>query len=92
MKNKQLQELLSKYPDDMDVIIKYGYYEDGPFDGEIVVGEQELYHCHYTTKWQSHIDYYSIHEGPCIYKDDIGGKVVKIEIPTELKKFIILDA
>ena len=91
MKNKQLQELLRKYPDDVEVLICYGS-EDGPFDGEIVVGEQSLYHCRYTTKWQSHIDYYSISEGPCIYKDDVGGRIVKVEIPTEPKKFIILDA
>lgn len=87
MKNKELQELLKKHPDDMEVLINFNI----DYDGEITVEKKNLYHCNYTTKWQSNIDFYSETDENVCYKDDIDGKIVAIKIPTERKEFIILD-
>ena len=87
MKNKDLQEFLKQHPDDMEVLIDY----DTVYDGELIIIRKELYHCNYTTKWQSNIDFYSIYDEPAVYKDEIDGKIVEMKIPTEKKEFIILD-
>ena len=88
MKNKDLQEFLKHHPDDMEVLIEYG---GGVYDGELTLKRKDLYHCNYTTKWQSNFDFYSEHDEDCVYKDEIDGKIVAIRIPTEKKEFIILD-
>lgn len=87
MKNKDLQEFLKQHPDDMEVLIDY----DTVYDGELIIIRKDLYHCNYTTKWQSNIDFYSIYDEPAVYKDEIDGKIVEMKIPTEKKEFIILD-
>ena len=88
MKNKDLQEFLKQYPDDIEVLI---YYGDQIYDGELIIIKKDLYHCNYSTKWQNYIDFYSIYDEPCIYKDEVNGKIVQMKIPTEKKEFIILD-
>ncbi len=88
MKNKDLQEFLQKYPDDIEVLI---YYGDQIYDGELIIIKKDLYHCNYSTKRQNYIDFYSIYDEPCIYKDEVNGKIVQMKIPTEKKEFIILD-
>lgn len=88
MINKKLQELLQQYPDDMEVLIDYGQEIYG---AELIVKRQDLYHCNYTTKWQNNIDYYSLYEEPCVYKDQVNGKIVVMKVPTTKKEFIILD-
>jgi len=88
MKNKDLQEFLQKYPDDMEVLINYG---DQIYDGELIIIRKDLYHCNYSTKWQNYIDFYSIYDEPAVYKDEVDGKIVQMKVPTEKKEFIILD-
>ena len=87
MKNKDLQEFLQKYPDDMEILIDCGFY----YDGELIIKKKELYHCNCTSKFQSNFDFYSEKDEPCIYKDLVNGKIVQMKIPTEKKEFIILD-
>lgn len=87
MKNKDLQEFLKQHPDDMEVLIDYNTC----YEGELVVKKKDLYHCNYTTKWQSNIDFYSEHDEDCVYKDEIDSKIVVMKIPTEKKEFIVLD-
>lgn len=88
MKNKDLQEFLQKYPDDIEFLI---YYGDQIYDGELTIKKKELYHCNCTSKFQSNFDFYSEKDEPCIYKDLVNGKIVEMKIPTEKKEFIILD-
>ena len=88
MKNKDLQELLKQYPDDMEVLMDGGYCY---YDGELTIKKKELYHCNCTSKFQSNFDFYSEDDEPCVYKDLVNGKIVEMKIPTEKKEFIILD-
>ena len=88
MKIKDLIEKLQEYPDDMEVLINYG---DQVYDGEIIVNRKDLYHCNSTSKWQSNFDFYSEYDEPCVYKDEVDGKIVVMKVPTERKEFIILD-
>lgn len=88
MKNKDLQEFLKQHPDDMEVLIDYG---NKIYDGELIIIRKDLYHCNYTTKWQSNVDFYSIYDEPAVYKDEVDGKIVEMKVPTEKKEFIILD-
>lgn len=88
MKVKNLIEKLQKFPDDMEVLISYG---DQFYEGEIIVNRKGLYHCNSTSKWQSNFDFYSEHDEPCVYKDEVDGKIVVMKVPTEKKEFIVLD-
>lgn len=88
MKNKDLQELLQQYPDNIEVLIDYG---NQIYDGELIVKKQNLYHCNYSTRWQNDIDSYSIYEESCVYKDEVDGKIVVMKVPMKKKEFIILD-
>lgn len=88
MNIKELKEKLNEFPDDMEVLIDYG---NEIYDGEFIIIRKDLYHCNYTTKWQSNIDFYSIYDEPAVYKDDVDGKIVEMKVPTEKKEFIIFD-
>ena len=87
MKVKELIEKLQQYPEDMEVLIDW----DPIYDGEIIVTKKDLYHCNCTSKFQSNFDFYSEYDEPCVYKDEVGGKIVEIKVPTEKKEFVILD-
>ena len=87
MRIKELIEILKEFPEDMKVIIgDCEWYEN-----EFNVSKIELNHCNYTTKWTSNIDYFSQDEDTCVYKDEIDGKIVSIEIPMKRKEFVILE-
>lgn len=88
MKVKELKEKLNEFPDDMGVLI---YYGEQTYDGNIILKKKDLYHCNYTTKWQSNIDSYSEYDEPCVYKDDVNGKIVAMKIPMEKKEFIVFE-
>lgn len=86
MRIKDLIEKLNQFPEDLEVIIgDCDWYEN-----EFNVSKIELNHCNYTTKWESNIDYLSQDEDTCVYKDEIDGKIVSVEIPMERKEFVIL--
>lgn len=87
MKVKELIEKLQKYPEDMEVLINW----DSIYDGEIIVTRKDLYHCNCTSKWQSNFDFYSEYDEPCVYKDEVDGKIVAMKVPTERKEFVVLD-
>lgn len=87
MKVKELIEKLQKYPEDMEVLINW----DSIYDGEIIVTRKDLYHCNCTSKWQSNFDFYSEYNEPCVYKDEVDGKIVAMKVPTERKEFVVLD-
>ena len=88
MKVKELIEKLQEYPEDMEVLIDYGSQN---YDGEIIVKRKDLYHCNCTSKWQSNFDFYSEYDEPCVYKDEVDGKIIVMKVPTEKKEFIVLD-
>jgi uncharacterized protein YabN with tetrapyrrole methylase and pyrophosphatase domain len=87
MKIKHLKEALSKYPDDMEVLVVCGT----SYDGEITIRGKSLYHANYTSKWQSCVDFYSECDEPCVYKDEVNGKIMEMKVSTERKEFVILD-
>jgi hypothetical protein len=92
MLNKRLQEILSQYPDDFEVILatrrKHGYC----FENEFTIDNMEVNHCSYTTKWQSNIDHYSFVDTKCEYRDEFDGKLVDLEIPMVTKRVIVLES
>jgi len=92
MLNKRLQELLSRYSDDTEVILatrrKHGYC----FENEFTIDHMEVNPCGYTTKWQSNIDHYSFVDTKCEYRDEFDGKLVDLEIPMVTKRVIVLEA
>jgi hypothetical protein len=87
MKNRALQEILSQYPDDLEVLVDYG----NMWDGEFIIHKKSLYHCSYTSKWEGNVDFYSIWAESCCYRDEIERKIVTIEIPTVKKEFLVID-
>lgn len=88
MKLKDLKEKLSKYPDDMEVIVSH---LDG-IEGEFAIFSSSIYHCNYTTKWQSEIDYYSLNEETWhYYCDEFEGKKQDVQIPMTKKDVLIIE-
>ena len=91
MKIKYLKETLSKYPDDLEVVILYKDNYDEHIEDEFSIFPSSLNHCNYTTKWQSNIDYYSFTEKTFEYRDDIGNKICQVHIPMTKKDVLIIE-
>jgi hypothetical protein len=91
MLNKRLQELLSQYPDDTEVILVTRRKHSYCFENEFSIDNMEVNHCNYTTKWQSNIDHYSFVNTKCEYRDEVKGELVNLEIPMVTKRVIVLE-
>jgi hypothetical protein len=93
MNVKELKEKLNEFPDDMEVLITYRdpVYNHLRIEDYCNVTKSSVHHGNYTTKWQSNIDYYSFEDDVCIYRDEIGGKLVAMKVSTEKKEFVILE-
>ena len=91
MKLIHLKALLDNYPDDMEVLIVYKDNFREHIEDEFAIRQSRIYHCVYTTKWQSNIEYYSFTENICEYRDEIEGKLVDGEIVMERKEVVILE-
>lgn len=91
MNNKALQEILKKYPDDMEVLIVYkgGYSE--VLEDDFGVYGTTANHCTYSHKWANDISYYSFLEKSFVYKDQVEGKLVDVELAMQTKDVILLE-
>lgn len=91
MKNSELQEILKKYPDDIDVLIGNSD-SDGVFIDDLYdIVKEEVNFANYSTKWQNEIDYYSYGEEDSItYRDELNGKLTEVTIPTTKKEVLLL--
>lgn len=91
MKNSDLQEILKKYPDDIDVLIGNQDFQGVFIDEFYDVVKEEVNYANYSTKWQNEIDYYSYGEEDFItYRDELNGKITKVTIPTTKKDVLLL--
>lgn len=90
MLNKRLQELLSQYPWDCEVILASSSEHGYRFENLFSVDSTEINHCNVTTKWESNVDYYSFTDTKCVYRDQVDGKIVELEVPMSKEKVIVL--
>lgn len=91
MRNKSLQEILKKYPDDMEVLIVYKGIHREIIEDDFGVYGTTANHCTYSHKWANEISYYSFKDVSFGYKDQIGVKLVDVELAMQTKDVVILE-
>ena len=91
MKNKDLQELLQKYPDDMDVVISHfdGYERCYTWDMGFLKGTLDC--ATYTSKFQSNMEEYDLNKDFIEFVDEIEGEKSLVRVPTFKKEVVILE-
>lgn len=91
MKNKDLQEFLKQYPDDIEVLItRYDGFEmcaDWDFDCR----KTSLSYATYTSKYESNMEEYDFDKTSIDFVDEVNGKKVIVPVPTTKKDVLILD-
>lgn len=87
MTNKQLQQILQQYPEDIEILFE----ENCDYYNEVVIGKDSLYHFNYTSKFQSNVDYYSKIDEVFEYKDLFNGKIVEVKVKGKFNDFLVIS-
>lgn len=93
MKNKELQELLKIFPDDMEVILHYSSDCYIVYENNFVVDNRELGYGSYPTKWRPENEIYDKYiNSPCkVAVDYIDNKIIYKDIPLTKKDVLVLE-
>ena len=95
MKNKDLQELLQKYPDDMEVIFHYRSDLENVYDNDFVAYNTTLGYCSYKSSMKENNEVYGKFMSPTynavVGYDSYMGGVITEHIPLIDKNVFVLE-